>query len=147
MTAGRLCTRVLATASPDDTIRTAARRMAEFDVGTLVVLKEDRATRAVGVITDRDIVIRCVAEQVDLDQTTVSEIMTTPVFTVRDETPISEALAKMAAAGTRRLVVVAEGDRVAGVLTLDDILGDMAWESSAIGKLLQKQQPSIPVST
>ena len=145
MTAGRLCTRVLATAWPDQTVRVAAQRMAEFDVGALVILKEERATRAVGILTDRDIVVRCVAQQLDPEQTKVSEIMTTPVFTVRDETPISEALAKMASAGTRRLVVVAEGDRVAGVLTLDDILGDMAWETSAIGKLLQKQQPSVPV--
>ena len=145
MTAGRLCTRVLATAWPDQTVRVAAQRMAEFDVGALVILKEERATRAVGILTDRDIVVRCVAEQLDPEQTKVSEIMTTPVFTVRDETPISEALAKMASAGTRRLVVVAEGERVAGVLTLDDILGDMAWESSAVGKLLQKQQPSVPV--
>jgi CBS domain-containing protein len=120
--------------------------MAEYDVGALVVLKEDRATRAVGVLTDRDIVVRCVVEQLDPDHATVSEIMTTPVFTVRDETPINEALAKMASAGTRRLVVVAEGERVAGVLTLDDILGDMVWETSAIGKLLQKQQPSVPIS-
>lgn len=145
MTAGKLCTRVLATVLPDETIRKAAERMAEFDVGALVVLKEDRATRAVGVLTDRDIVVRCIAERFDPEQTRVSEIMTTPVFTVRDETPISEALAKMASAGTRRLVVVAEGDRVAGVLTLDDVLSDMAWETSAIGKLLQKQQPSVPV--
>ncbi len=147
MTAGRLCSRVLATVSPDETIKVASQRMAEYDVGTLVVLKGERAKRAVGVITDRDIVVRCVAEQLDPEQTPVSEIMTTPVFTVRDETSINEALAKMAAAGTRRLVVVAEGDRVAGMLTLDDILGDMAWETSAIGKLLQKQQPSVPVAT
>ncbi|HEY7195194.1 MAG TPA: CBS domain-containing protein [Gemmatimonadales bacterium] len=146
MTAGRLCTRVLATASPDETIRAAAQRMAEFDVGALVVLKEDRATRAVGVITDRDIVLRCVAERRNPEHATVSEMMTTPVFTVRDETPIHEALAKMAAAGTRRLVVVAEGERVAGVLTLDDIIGDMAWETSAIGKLLEKQQPTVPAA-
>ena len=147
MTAGRLCTRVLATASPDETVRTAAQRMVEFDVGALVVLKEDRAARAVGVLTDRDIVLRCVAEGLAPELTTVSEIMTTPVFTVRDETSINEALAKMASAGTRRLVVVAEGGRIAGVLTLDDILGDIVWESSAIGKLLQKQQPTVPVST
>jgi CBS domain-containing protein len=121
--------------------------MVEFDVGALVVLKEDRAARAVGVLTDRDIVLRCVAEGLAPELTTVSEIMTTPVFTVRDETSINEALAKMASAGTRRLVVVAEGGRVAGVLTLDDILGDIVWESSAIGKLLQKQQPTVPVST
>ena len=145
MTVGRLCTRVLATAAPDESIRKAARRMAEFDVGALVVLKEDRATRAIGVLTDRDIVLRCVAEQLDLDETTVEQIMTTPVFTVRDQTPLNDAIAKMAACGTRRLVVIAEGERVAGILTLDDILEHMAQQAGAIGKLLQKQQPSIPV--
>ncbi len=144
MTAGRICTRILATASPDESIRSAARRMAEYDVGALVVLKETRGTRAVGVITDRDIALRCVAEKVDPDATLVSEIMTKPVFTVRDETPVEEAVSKMAAAGTRRLVVTAEGDRVAGLLSLDDILDDMVRETAAIGKLLQKQQPHVP---
>lgn len=145
MTAGRICSRVLATASPDESVRKAASRMAEYDVGALVVLKEDRATRAVGVLTDRDIVLRCVAEQLDPETTAVSEIMTTPVFTVRDETPLGEAIAKMAAVGTRRLVVTAEGDRVAGILTLDDILDHTTRQGAAIGKLLQKQQPSVPV--
>ena len=144
MTAGKLCSRILASASPGESVLTAARRMTEYDVGALVVLKEDRGTRAVGILTDRDIVVRCISEQLDLGTTSVSDIMTSPVFTVKDETPIHEALAKMAAAGTRRLIVTAEGDRVAGILTLDDILGDMAWETSAIGKLLQKQQPQVP---
>lgn len=144
MTAGRLCSRILATASPDESVRAAARRMAEYDVGTLVVLKEDRGTRAIGVITDRDIAMRCVAEKVDPAATLVSEIMTKPVFTVRDHTPITEAVSKMAAAGTRRLVVTAEGDRVAGLLSLDDVIDDIVREAAAIGKLLQKQQPNVP---
>ena len=144
MTAGKLCSRILATASPDESVRKAARRMTEYDVGALVVLKENRGAHAVGVLTDRDIVVRCIAAQLDPDDTAVSEIMTTPVFTVRDETPINQALAKMAAAGTRRLVVTAEGERVAGILTLDDILADRSSETSAIGKLLQKQQPKVP---
>ena len=62
MSAGGICSRIIATASPDESIRAAARRMAEYDVGTLVVLKENRGCHAVGVITDRDIAIRCVAE-------------------------------------------------------------------------------------
>lgn len=144
MTAGRLCSRILATASPDESVRTVARRMAEYDVGALVVLREDRGASAVGVITDRDIVVRCVAEKFDPDETIVSEIMTKPAHTVRDETPIDEAVSKMAAAGTRRLVVTAEGGRVAGILTLDDLLDDMVRETSAIGQLLQKQQPHVP---
>lgn len=145
MSAGRLCSRVMATASPAESIRTASRRMAEYDVGTLVVLKEDRGTRAVGLITDRDIAIRCVAKALDPDDTLVSEIMTSPVHSVSDGTPIEEAISRMATAGTRRLIVTGDGDRVAGILSLDDILDQIIRETSAIGRLLQKQQPCVPV--
>jgi CBS domain-containing protein len=144
MTAGQLCSRILATASPDESVRAAARRMEEYDVGTLVVLKEDRAARAVGIITDRDIAVRCVARNLDPDEVLVSDVMTAPARTVRDDTPVEDALAKMAAAGTRRLVVTAEGERVAGLLSLDDVLEEMARRAAAIGKLLEKQQPRVP---
>ena len=144
MTVGRLCSRILATASPDESVLAAARRMAEYDVGALVVLKETRGAAAVGLITDRDIVVRCIAERHDPEDLMVSDVMTKPVFTVSDATPIDEALGKMAAAGTRRLVVTAEGGRVAGILTLDDVLDAMVRETAAIGKLLQKQQPHVP---
>ena len=145
MTAGQLCSRVMATASPDESVRKAAQRMAAYDVGALVVLKENRGAHAVGIITDRDIVIRCVAQQLDLDDTRVADIMSKPVTMVNDATPIEEALAKMAAAGTRRLVVTAEGDRVAGILTLDDCLDELVRDTAAVGKLLKLQQPAVPV--
>ena len=144
MTAGRLCSRILATASPDESVRKAAKRMADYDVGALVVLKEDRGAKAVGIVTDRDIVLRCVVEQLDPEEASVSDIMSKPVYIVRDETPIEEAVSKMASTGTRRLVVTAEGDRVAGILTLDDVLEDIVRETAAIGKVLQLQQPQVP---
>lgn len=144
MSAGRICSRIMATASPDESIRAAARRMAEYDVGTLVVLKENRGSRAVGLITDRDITIRCVAENRNSDDALVSEIMTTPVHSVSDDTPVEEALAKMADVGTRRLVVTGEGGRVAGILTLDDVLDLLTRETAAIKRLLSKQQPRVP---
>lgn len=71
--------------------------------------------------------------------------MTTPVHSVGDDTPLDEAVSKMAAAGTRRLVVTGEGDRVAGILSLDDILDLIVRETTAIGRLLETQQPRIPV--
>jgi CBS domain-containing protein len=134
----------MATASPEESVRKAAQRMASYDVGALVVLEENHGAHAVGIITDRDMVLRGVAEQLDLDDTSVSDVMSKPVYVVRDETPIEEALAKMASVGTRRLVVTAEGDRVAGILTLDDVLDQLVQESAAIGKLLKLQQPQVP---
>lgn len=144
MSAGRICSRIMATASPDESIRVAAGRMADYDVGTLVVLKAERGSRAVGLITDRDIAIRCVAENRSPDDALVSEIMTKPVHTVSDATPVEEALVMMADAGTRRLIVTGEGGRVAGILTLDDVLDLLTRETAAIQRLLSKQQPKVP---
>lgn len=144
MSAGRICSRITATAAPGETVRAAARRMAEFEVGTLVVLEGNRGGQAIGMLTDRDIALRCVAEQRDPDTTLVSAIMTTPVHKVSDDTPIEDALARMAGVGARRLVVTAENDRLAGILTLDDVLDLLVREAAAIGRLLGKQQPHVP---
>ena len=145
MSAGRICSRVVATASPDETIGAAARRMAEYDVGTIVVLEGDRAKRAVGIVTDRDIVTRCVAEKLDPEATPVSRLMTTTIQSVGEHTPIEQALARMGSAGTRRVVVTGEADRLVGILSLDDVLGLLVEAASAVGRLLEKQQPHIPV--
>ena len=142
MSAGRICSRVIATASRDESIREAAHRMAEYDVGTLVVLG---GSRAVGMVTDRDIVIRCVAKKLDPDQTRVSDIMTAPVQSVSEDTPIEDAISRMASVATRRLVVTGDGDGVVGILSLDDVLDVLIEETGAIGRLLEKQKPHIPV--
>ncbi len=145
MSAGRICSRVIATAAPDESIRAAARRMAEYDVGTLVVLEGDGGSRAIGVVTDRDIAIRCVARKLDPDQTRVSALMTAPAQSVSEHATIEDAISRMASAGTRRVVVTGDGDRVVGILSLDDVLDLLIEETGAIGRLLEKQKPRIPV--
>ena len=105
MSVGRLCSRVVATATPEESARVAARRMAEHDVGTLVVVEPDSLSRAVGIVTDRDLAVRCVAGMRDPESTKVGELMSTPVHAIDEDTPIEEALQQMAGAGTRRLVV------------------------------------------
>jgi CBS domain-containing protein len=144
MSVGRICSRVLATASPQETLRVAAERMAEFDVGTLVVLDASGNGHPAGLVTDRDIVTRCVAERLDPAATLVERAMSTPVRTVDEYEPTEAAVLQMAAAGTRRLVVTGEGGRVVGILSLDDVLARMAEQVEAIGRLVQEQRPSIP---
>jgi CBS domain-containing protein len=113
--------------------------MLEYNVGSLVVVELGGA--ATGLLTDRDIAIRCVAENLDPDSTPVSRIMTTPVTTVLEDTPIEEAIRKMEASQVRRLVVVDHSDRLAGLLSLDDILELLGEESETIGRVLQTQVP------
>jgi len=143
MSAGNLCSRIVATASPSETIGAAARRMREYEVGTVVVVNGG-ANQAVGIVTDRDIAIRCVAERIDPETTPVSEVMTAPVQSVDEQTPIQEAITRMAIAGRRRLIVTGEADRVVGILSLDDVLDLLIEEIGPIGRLLAKQQPHLP---
>ncbi len=142
MTVGRICTRVMASASSQETVRVAAQRMSTNDVGTLVVLDGDEAG-PIGIITDRDMVLRCLAPGLDPERTPISSIMTRPVHTVSEQAPIEEALRTMAQVGTRRLVVLGEIGRPVGVLSLDDLLDVLADEAGAIGRLLGKQQSGI----
>ena len=143
MSVGRLCSRVVATASAGENIRTAAQRMFDHEVGTLVVVEQPG--HAVGVLTDRDVALRCVAGRVDPSETSIGELMSTPPHTVDEHTPIEDAIVRMAELGVRRLVVTGEDNRVTGVLSLDDVLEQIVGETQAIGRLLKQQKPGILV--
>lgn len=137
MSVGKICSRVVVTARPDESVRDAAIRMGREGVGTLVVVGEDG--RPAGILTDRDVAVRCVGGRLDPDVTEVSDVMTAPVRGVTADTPIEDALARMAAAATRRLVVVDGEDRLVGLLAMDDVLDLLAEEASDIGRLLGRQ--------
>ena len=143
MSAGTVCSRLVVIASPAETVRAAARRMAEHGVGTIVVLEGDGSSRAVGILTDRDVAVRRVAGGLDPDTTPVGKVMTSPVEFVDEHTPIEEAVAAMARGATRRLVVTDQDFRTVGILTLDDVLDDMIGEARSIGRLLEKQRPHV----
>lgn len=95
-------------------------RMMEFDeVGSVVVMGEDN--RIVGIVTDRDLVVRGLAHECG-PLTRVETIMSTPVITVHETQDAFEAAAKMARAGCRRLPVVSATLQLQGVVSLDDIM-------------------------
>lgn len=134
MSVGRICTRVVVTAELAESVAEAARRMAEHDVGTLAVVESDG--RPLGIVTDRDIVLYCVARGGDPAQLQVRDVMSGPPLLVRESAPIESALAEMAASRVRRLLVVDDADKLVGLLSLDDVLELLAEESRSIGKLL-----------
>jgi CBS domain-containing protein len=146
MVAGTLCRRKIATASPDETLRAAASRMEEDDVGTLVVVDPGHPHRAAGIVTDRDLALRSVAHGLHPDTTSIAQVMSSPVHTIDENAPLEYALTEMAAAATRRLVVTAAGTGVAvGILSLDDLLGLLCEQAASLSTLLQKQRPLIGV--
>jgi len=137
MTVASICTRLPETTSGDETVLNVAKRMVSQDVGTLVVT--DRDGRAEGIVTDRDIVIRCVAEGLEPDRTKVREVMSIDVQSVHEDTAVEAALEMMADREVRRLVVVNGAGRVVGIVSLDDFLEGVVAAGEDIGRLLRRQ--------
>jgi CBS domain-containing protein len=119
------CDEVMRTDVPltreDESIQHVAERMRDENLGFLPIVREDGSRRLVGVVTDRDLVVTAVADELDLRATPVGHIMTTPVVTVAPDEDISSALGKMAEREIRRLPVCDEQLRVLGVLSLHDV--------------------------
>lgn len=125
-------TRDVQVAAPTDTIADVARRMSEIDSGVIPIAEGDRI---VGVITDRDIVVRVVGEGRD-NEIPVSEVMTSPVETCAASESLKAATKKMADLQMRRLVILDDAGKLAGILSL----GDVAREHSAraVGHTLEE---------
>jgi len=115
----------------DDTIKTAAERMKEMRIGMVPVVEEDKVA---GVVTDRDIVLRAIAEGKDMN-TTMSDIMTSDVTTCHDDDEVKKAAEMMKEKQIRRLIVVDKGEKLSGVLSLGDIVSS---DTELGGKVLDE---------
>jgi CBS domain-containing protein len=112
------------TVDPSAKVVDAARAMRQQDVGPVPVVENDRLA---GIVTDRDIVLRVVAEGADPQSTTVGEIMSSDLVTVDPDQPLEEALRLMAQHQVRRLPVCEEDGRLVGIVAQADVateLGD-----------------------
>jgi CBS domain-containing protein len=112
MTPGAECAHV------DEVVSDAARKMRDLGVGSLPICGEDN--RLAGMITDRDIVLNCVAEGVDTTQAKVRDYAGAEVVTIGADDSVEEALATMSRAGVRRLPVI-DGHDLVGMVSQADI--------------------------
>jgi CBS domain-containing protein len=140
MSVGRICTRYVDLADTDETVQSAASRMLERKVGTLVIL--DQSNRPVGILTDRDLVLRVVAQGKAPRQTQVGEVMTRNPKTISEAAPIEQALSLMRSGSFRRLPVIGSDETLVGLVSLDDILSLLAEEFAQVGTLVEKEMPA-----
>jgi CBS domain-containing protein len=124
-----LMTRNPVTLGPEASAADAARLMKEHDIGDVLVTEKDRLC---GIVTDRDLAIRCVADGGSLHEP-IGEFCTTEVFTLAPDAGVEKAVDAMKEHAIRRIPIV-DGERLVGVVSL----GDLAQERdprSALGQI------------
>ncbi|WP_430423136.1 CBS domain-containing protein [Phenylobacterium sp.] len=140
MNVSEVMTAQVATATPRTTVAEVARTMAEVESGAVPVTDDGKV---VGLITDRDIVLRVVAEGMGLD-TPVADVMTEGVETCLEDDNVADATAKMGAKQIRRLVVLNADGKLAGILSLGDVAVD--YGAKAVGKTLGEISENSPAA-
>ena len=130
-------TREVRLARPDQSIREIAQLMGELDIGAVPVEENDRL---VGMITDRDIAVRAIAEGRGPD-TKVREVMTSDIKYCFDDQSIDEVTRNMGDLQVRRLPVVNRDKRLVGILSLGDLAVENQWADEAGEALSQISQP------
>lgn len=113
-----IMTQNVTTATREMSVREVARLMRDGDMGSIPVVEADK--KLVGIITDRDIVVRVVAEEKDAD-TKIGEVMTRQVFSVAADDFVFEAIRLMGDRQVRRIPVVGNGGELVGIIAMADV--------------------------
>jgi CBS domain-containing protein len=103
---------------PHDSIRAAAEKMRDLNVGPVPICD---GQRVVGMLTDRDIVVRVIADGKNPDITRISDVMSAGVEYCFEDEDINDALEHMAAKQVRRLIVVNRDKKLVGIVSLGDL--------------------------
>jgi CBS domain-containing protein len=140
MLVSEVMTAQVATASPRTTLREIAQTMAKVETGVVPVTDDGKV---VGLVTDRDIVIRAVAEGLGQD-TPVADIMSKDVETCAEGDNVADAAAKMGAHQIRRLVVLNDGGKLVGIVSLGDLAID--YGAKAVGRTLEEISEETPAA-
>lgn len=133
-------TKNVAYVSPNTSITETAQLMQRHNIGSVPVVDDNNL---VGIVTDRDIVVRNIAHGNDPRSTPVSDIMTTNVITVTPDADMEEVTAKMAINQIRRVPVV-ENNRLVGILAIGDMATDRRFNMEASEALSEISRPSKP---
>jgi len=114
-------TESLVYSSPEDTVSHVAQLMKTEDIGPVLIIDNEESKRLVGIVTDRDLALKVVAEGRDPQTTKVEEVMTRKVVTCRADDDVENAMKAMAQYQLRRIPVVDNDDRLVGIISQADV--------------------------
>lgn len=152
MNIGEICTQEVFMADRAMSLQQAARLMREHHVGALVVTAGAAdAADAVGMVTDRDLVIEALARGLDPKETEIGRLTDSKLATLPAGASLDDAIEAMKKRGVRRLLVSGDGGHIQGIVSLDDLLDALAHEMSAVARAVRSgieretaERPPLP---
>ena len=140
MTAGKYCNRDVVITEPNTTITEAAKLMRQHHVGDLVVVKKQgEENMPVGIVTDRDLVVEVLAQDVPLGAVTFKDVMSTDLVTVGEDETLLDTLELMRNRGVRRILIVNNHGGLEGILSADDAIELIAEAMNSLVKLVRRE--------
>jgi CBS domain-containing protein len=116
-----IMTEDLVYAMPGDTVADVAQLMKKEDIGPVLIVDNDDTKTLVGIVTDRDLALKVVAEGRDPQTTRVEEVMTRKLVTCHADDNIENAMKAMAQYQLRRIPVVSDNNRLVGIISQADV--------------------------
>lgn len=138
MSVAQTCNRNVVYIDENASVNEVAEMMREKHVGSVIVV--DQAGKPTGIITDRDLVIEILAEEVSPDSVVLKDIMTPDPIVIKESEDISDALDKMRHKAVRRAPVVDEEGLLSGIISIDDILTTLGADINDIIALINKSR-------
>lgn len=139
MPIGKVFERDMVTAIRDTSIFDAAKLMKLHEIGDVVVVDKEVGGIPIGIVTDRDLVTKVIADEADPYEVTVGDVMSEDLLILKRHQGIREALEMMCAKGVRRAPIVDDNNQLVGIITVDDLILLIADELGSVAKLVRKQ--------
>lgn len=127
------------TASPDTPTSELAHRMRDENVGSVIITNDNAP---VGIVTDRDLTTRLVANGDEPDGRVARDVMSEDLCTASPEVGMYEAVREMSEHGVRRLPVCDDNGDLTGIITADDMIELLADEQQSLSRIIEHQRPS-----
>jgi len=140
MRSGEICTREVVYCGRDASVLEVAQLMRNHHVGDLIVAEtRNGRLEPLGIVTDRDLVVKVLAEGVSAETLRAADLMTRELITVAEAGAVHEAIERMRAEGVRRLPVVGADGALVGVLSADDVTEFLAEELTGVAHIALRQ--------
>jgi len=140
MKIGEVCKRSVITVAKDASILEVVRKMREHHIGDVIVTEcAETSEKPLGVVTDRDIVVELLAEEVELGKVTAGDVMSSTLVTAPHNADLFETLRFMGLKGVRRVPVLDDHGGLYGVLSVDDIMSVLTKELGFLAEIASRQ--------